>query len=175
MKRGWRISLVILIVLSCVGCDRATKHIARRELAFSPPISLLNDSIRLEYTENSGAVLGLGSNWPRESRVLMFVIFTGASLLFTLGYLARVPRLELMPLIGLSLMAGGGVGNLIDRIFNNGAVTDFVRLGIGPLRTGIFNLADVAVVAGISMLFLWGVGERNEPGTHSDSSQHPAA
>ena len=85
----------------------------------------------------------------------------------TLVYLMRVPSLDLMPVIGLSLMAGGGVGNLIDRIFNNGAVTDFVRLGIGPLRTGIFNLADVAVVVGISMLFLWGVGERKRPGEES--------
>jgi signal peptidase II len=64
-----------------------------------------------------------------------------------------------MPFIGLCLLTGGGLGNLIDRISNNGAVTDFLRLGIGPLRTGIFNLADVAIVSGVLMLLWWSVGE----------------
>lgn len=156
----WRFSLVILILLSCVGCDRATKNIAREEFVSSPPISLLNDFVRFEYVENSGALLGLGSNLPREGRFLLSVIFAGASLLVTLAYIASVHRLDLMPLIGLSLLAGGGVGNLIDRIFNNGAVTDFVRLGIGSFRTGVFNLADVAVVVGVVMILLWSAGER---------------
>jgi signal peptidase II len=52
------------------------------------------------------------------------------------------------------------MGNLIDRIINDGAVTDFVRLGIGSFRTGIFNLADVAIVVGVVMLLLWSVGGR---------------
>lgn len=156
----WRFSLAILILLSCAGCDRATKNIAREELVSSPPISLLNDFVRFEYVENSGALLGLGSNLPREGRFLLLVIFAGASLLLALGYIASVHRLDLMPLIGLSLLAGGGVGNLIDRIFNNGAVTDFVRLGFGSLRTGVFNLADVAILAGVLMLLLWSAGER---------------
>lgn len=96
---------------------------------------------------------------PSEGRFLLLVIFAGASLLLTLGYIASARSLDLLPFIGLSLLTGGGLGNLIDRISNNGAVTDFVRLGIGPFRTGIFNLADVAIVTGVLMLLLWSVGE----------------
>jgi signal peptidase II len=162
MKRVWRLSLVLLIVLCCAGCDRATKHVARRTLASSPPISLLNDSVRFEYSENPGAFLGLGSNLPSAVRLLLFVIFSGAGVLLALVYIARVDRLDLTPTIALSLLAGGGVGNLVDRISNNGAVTDFVRLGIGPLRTGIFNLADVAIVVGVLLLFLWSAGGRTD-------------
>ena len=169
MKRMWRLSLAILILLSCAGFDRVTKNIARESLASSPPISLLNDFVRFEYVENSGVLLGLGSNLPRESRFLLFVVFSSVGLLLILGYIVRVDRLDLMLLIGLSLLAGGGAGNLIDRIFNDGAVTDFVRLGIGVLRTGIFNLADVAIVAGAVMILLWSAGERGKEHSGEDS------
>ena len=50
--------------------------------------------------------------------------------------------------IAVSFILAGGIGNLIDRVSNHGLVTDFINLGIGPLRTGIFNVADVAVMFG---------------------------
>ena len=56
--------------------------------------------------------------------------------------------------LGVSLFSAGGIGNLIDRIANNGSVVDFIRIGIGPVRTGIFNFADVAIMAGSLLLFL---------------------
>ena len=152
VKRMWRFGLVILILVSCAGCDRATKNVARELLVSSPSISLLNDFVRFEYVENPGAFLGLGSNMPREVRFVLLVIFASVSLVLTLAFIATVPSLGLRPLIGLSLVAGGGVGNVIDRIFNNGAVIDFIRLGIGPFRTGIFNVADVAIVVGVVMI-----------------------
>jgi signal peptidase II len=83
--------------------------------------------------------------------------------------MARVDRLELVPTIALSLLAGGGIGNLIDRIANDGAVTDFVRIGIGPLRTGIFNLADVAIVVGVLVLALWNAVDGSE--THATAQE----
>ena len=58
-------------------------------------------------------------------------------------------------------MIGGGLGNLIDRIFNSGAVVDFVSIGLGGLRTGIFNVSDVAIVAGALLVFL-GIREREQ-------------
>jgi signal peptidase II len=137
---------------------------AREWLAPSPPISVLNDFIRFEYVENQGALLGLGSNMPREVRFGLFVILAGTSLVLTLAFSVRVHSLGLRPLIGLSLVAGGGVGNLIDRIINKGAVTDFVRIGIGSIRTGTFNVADVAIMAGVVMILLWLAGERKGTG-----------
>jgi signal peptidase II len=137
---------------------------AREWLASSPPVSVLNDFVRFEYVENQGALLGLGSNVSREGRFVLFVILAGVSLVLTLAFIVRVHSLGLRPLVGLSLVAGGGAGNLIDRIVNDGAVTDFVRLGIGSLRTGIFNVADVAIVVGAMMIVLWSAGERKGTG-----------
>lgn len=48
-----------------------------------------------------------------------------------------------------ALIIGGGLSNLIDRIINQGAVIDFMNIGVGSLRTGIFNVADVAIMVGM--------------------------
>jgi signal peptidase II len=66
----------------------------------------------------------------------------------------RTPRTTRGEWIALGLLAGGGLGNWLDRILNAGAVTDFVSLGLGRLRTGIFNVADVAVIGGALLLAL---------------------
>ena len=132
-----------------------TKNIAKESLAFSSPISLLNDSIRIEYTENTGAILGLGANWPSQVRFLFLVVFVSLVLAITLIVAVNTHSFSLIQLVGLSSIAAGGIGNLLDRLFNNGAVIDFMRLGIGPLRTGIFNIADVAIVAGVVAFLLF--------------------
>jgi signal peptidase II len=54
----------------------------------------------------------------------------------------------------LALVAGGGISNLIDRLLYNGRVTDFLNVGIGGVRTGIFNVADMAIMAGALLLLL---------------------
>jgi signal peptidase II len=63
---------------------------------------------------------------------------------------------DLRPLgiLGGSLIVGGGFSNLVDRIFNRGIVVDFMNMGVGGLRTGIFNVADVAIMAGVGLLLL---------------------
>jgi signal peptidase II len=154
MKRIYRLGLVVLILISCVGCDQATKNVAKKTLISSPPISLLNDSIRIEYTENPGAILSLGANWPGKARFLFFVVLVGLVLAVTLTFAVNTHGLGLIQLVGLSLLAAGGIGNWLDRLFNNGAAIDFIRLGIGPLRTAIFNVADVAILGGISIFLL---------------------
>jgi signal peptidase II len=125
-----------------------TKNIAKESLAPSSPISLLNDSIRIEYIENPGAILGLGANLPSEARLVFSVVFVSLILAITLAFVVNTHRFSLMQLVGISLVAAGGVGNLLDRLFNNGAVIDFIWLGLGPLQTGIFNVADVAILGG---------------------------
>jgi signal peptidase II len=55
------------------------------------------------------------------------------------------------PVFGAVLLAAGGIGNLIDRILRDGAVIDFMNLGIGPVRTGIFNVADVQIMAAVAI------------------------
>lgn len=54
----------------------------------------------------------------------------------------------------LALICGGGIGNLIDRVRFDGHVTDFLNLGVGSIRTGIFNVADMALMIGVALFFL---------------------
>jgi signal peptidase II len=154
VQRIPRLGLVVLILVACTSCDQITKSIARESLATSSPISLLNDSIRLQYIENPGAILGLGGDLPREARVLFAIAFVSVVLAFTLIFAWNTHHFGLMQLAGMSLVAAGGLGNLLDRLANDGSVIDFVRLGIGPLQTGIFNLADVAIMSGALTLLL---------------------
>ena len=63
--------------------------------------------------------------------------------------------------LAIVLLLAGGIGNLIDRTFHGGLVIDFLNVGIGPLRTGIFNVADMAIMAGFGLLILYSVGFRD--------------
>ena len=149
-----RFILASLLILLCGACDQSTKWLAQTHLPRHAPISFAGDLVRLQYAENPGAFLSLGASLPERWR---FVIFTGgvALVLAVLTvYLLFFASLRPVPLIALSLVSGGGLSNLYDRIVYGGHVIDFLNVGIGPLRTGIFNVADMAIMAG-TLLFLF--------------------
>lgn len=156
MTTRWRLALLTLVMLCCVGCDQATKAMARDSLV-GRTISMLGGAVRFEYAENTGAFLSLGASLPSGIRALLFVGGTG---LIVVGLLVAMARGghggSPSGSFGLALLAGGAVGNLIDRVAYDGAVVDFVSVGLGSLRTGIFNLADVAITAGVILVALQG-------------------
>lgn len=157
MTRALHFALMFLL-LSCVGCDQATKILAKSHLASRLPMDYLNGAVRIQYAENTGAFLSLGANLPEEARFILFVLLVGPILITGLAFAFRSDRMVPAQKMGLILAVGGGMGNLIDRIAH-GAVVDFVSLGIGPLRTGIFNLADVAITAGLVLFLAAGARE----------------
>jgi signal peptidase II len=154
MNPGKRTFLIALVLFSCVGCDQVTKNIARQTLANSEPIIFLNNIFRLQYVENPGAFLSLGAGSPEQIRFWIFTIFTGVFLAGMLVYLLVSPNISKVKMVSLSLVLGGGVGNLIDRISNEGRVIDFMNIGIGSLRTGVFNVADVLLSCGVVWFFV---------------------
>jgi signal peptidase II len=156
MKKYLQFLLVLLVLLCCVGCDQAVKAIAKGALAFSPPVLLLAGAVRLQYAENPGAFLSLGAGLPAGVRYLFGVVLVGATQLALFAFLMRARNLTTRQRLGFSLFLAGGLGNWIDRIANHGRVIDFVSLGLGPLHTGIFNVADVAITAGIVVILLSG-------------------
>jgi signal peptidase II len=158
--------LLFLAILFCgVGCDQATKSVAKAYLSGTQPIVLLGDTIRLELAKNYGAFLSLGSAIGESSSGIVLSVVVGLVLGGLLVYLF-VSRPQ-NPLVGVSiaLIVGGGVSNLIDRLRYGGYVVDFLNVGIGSLRTGIFNVADMAIMAGV---VLWAFSDklwaRNEQG-----------
>jgi signal peptidase II len=158
---------VLMLAGATVGCDRMTKHIAARVLAGVPAQSFLGDTIRLQYAENPGAFLSLGANLPRAARLGLFTFGTGLILIAMIVAAIRL-RGRGWAFLGLSLYIAGGASNFADRVIR-GSVTDFMNVGVGPLRTGIFNVADIAIVAGIGVLVLVHVRDGRRPaGTDQD-------
>ena len=149
MSRFQRLAFVLVMLVVCTGCDQISKVYAQQNLSSALPISLLFDTIRIQYMENHGATLGLGANLPENVRFVIFVVLIGLVLFAAFGYLMLSSDLNRGQIVGLALVISGGLGNLLDRLLNHGAAIDFLNLGIGSLRTGVFNLADVVVYAGM--------------------------
>ena len=155
MKASGR-GLALVLLLFTVGCDRLTKNIAVNHLAGEPARLYLFGLLRLEYAENTGAFLSMGATLPSAMRT---ALLTGgvAVLLMVVALLAIRNRWTGACLVGAALMWAGGVSNLIDRAFQ-GSVVDFINLGIGSLRTGIFNVADIAVMLGAALILVGDIG-----------------
>ena len=143
----------VLLVLT-LGVDRWTKVLAQQHLKGTPRQSFLADTVRLDYAENRGAFLSLGASLSEGARMAIFSWAVGALLLGLTAAVYLRRDLSARARLALAAVASGGLGNLYDRVFENGVVTDFMNLGIGPLRTGIFNVADVAIVVGVALLAL---------------------
>lgn len=157
-----RASSAYINAAPAIGCDRVTKHVAATTLSEAPSRSFLADTFRLEYVENTGAFLGLGSDWPLPVRTAIFAVGNGL-LLVALAVLAMRGRWPRRALLGVALFVAGGASNLVDRI-TYGMVIDFMNVGIGPVRTGIFNVADMAIMLGSGIIVLEGNrSDRNAP------------
>lgn len=154
MTRLPRATLVLLVIFFCIATDQATKWVAKKVLAPDALISFAGDMFRLQYAENTGAFLSLGATLPEPWRHLVFTVSVGVFLLALLAYLLLNRSLPRSDLTWLSLVCGGGLSNLIDRIAYDGRVVDFLNVGIGPLRTGIFNVADMAITAAAILLVI---------------------
>ena len=152
-----RIKIILFCVSSLlfIGCDRITKDIAKEHLMYHAPISYLHNTIILEYVENTGAALSLGDSL---SKPVSFWLLSIVPLLFLVVLfiyaILKIRVLTSLKLLAFSLIFAGGLGNIIDRLLFDRHVTDFMNVGIGSLRTGIFNVADMCVTAGVIMLLV---------------------
>jgi signal peptidase II len=146
-----RFFLAFAIVVT-IGCDRVTKHVAATTLAGTAGHSFLADTVRLQYAENPGGFLGIGGDLHPDIRTSVFTVATGAMLM---GMVAAAIRWRMRgpALLGLTVFVAGGASNWIDRLIR-GFVVDFLNVGVGPVRTGIFNVADVAIMAGAALMLL---------------------
>ena len=171
MTRRITTHLVLLIaVIATIGCDQVTKHMATSTLSGAPGRSYLSGVVRMEFTENTGGFLGLGSNLAPAART---VLFTGATGVMLAGVIVMAfrERLKGLALLGVALFVAGGASNWIDR-FANGRVVDFLIVDAGVVRTGVFNVADMALLLGCALFLLAQFREVRETGQTTVS--HPS-
>lgn len=128
----------------------------------------LYDLLRVGYTENTGAFLGMGSNLSPEHRFWLFSVLAGLLLIGLFVYLLFSKPASFASVTGFALILSGGGSNLYDRIVNNGAVIDFLNIGISSVRTGIFNIADMAIMAGAVLA----VVASSNTGSGATASEH---
>ena len=148
-----KIVLVVAIAAAVVTADLVAKAVFERAFSDQPTLHLLGDTVRIGFVLNSGVFLSLGSALEPTTRFWLFVVGVGGVLAMLLGLTLRDPRFRKPEVVAVAAIVGGGIGNLIDRV-QLGAVRDFLNVGIGSLRTGIFNVADMAITFGGIALIL---------------------
>lgn len=150
-----RIGTIFLVSISCVGCDQTTKLLATEYLPKGGMDTYFYDILRVGYTENIGAFLGIGNSLSEEYRYGIFVVAVGAIICGLLLYLVLNSKQNYYSVAALSLVFSGGISNFFDRVVNNGAVVDFLNIGFGSvIRTGVFNVADMAIFLGTFVYFI---------------------
>ncbi len=144
--------LLLLAIVATIGCDQVTKRMATSSLPGTSGRSYLGGAVLVAYAENTGGFLGLGAELPPAARTAIFTGATGIMLLCMIGIAIR-ERFQGWALLGATLFVAGGASNWVDRLAY-GRVVDFLNVGIGPVRTGIFNVADVVLMLGGALLFV---------------------
>jgi signal peptidase II len=153
-NRTRAIITALLIVLANIAIDQYTKQLARENLQDKGTIKVVGTIFVLVYAENEGGFLSLGSSIPEFPRRILLTWLPTAIMAGMLFYLFFSKTLTRSQLICLATILGGGVSNLMDRFIYDGHVTDFMNFGVGGLRTGILNVADLSITFGAIALLL---------------------
>lgn len=113
------------------------------------------DVVALGYVENKGAAFGSFSNVPEQYRAPLFHLVSIGAVLLALYYWGQLRggRDERLARVGLPLVLGGALGNVVDRV-TRGFVIDFIDVHWGERLGPAFNLADAALVTGVALLFV---------------------
>ncbi len=149
-KKISRALMIVIVVLANIGCDQITKDMAVEQLANKPSMYYMNDMFVLTFVENDGAFLSLGSDFPATLQFILLKLLPVIMLLVLSYYTFTSKTLNKYQTLALSFILGGGISNIIDRLLY-GKVVDFMNMGIGDIRTGIFNFADVSIMVGIGI------------------------
>lgn len=147
-----RLALLAAVAAVVIVLDQWTKILVRRHVA--APRVYASGLLTLLHTENTGAFLSLGATLPDLARTVIFGGFVAVILvIFTIAVL-RGSISGAGDTVAAAAIIAGGVGNLIDRLLRSGRVTDFLYLEAGPLHTGVFNVADMAITCGVIWLLI---------------------
>ena len=148
-SRAAHFTLALLIVL----LDRWTKHLAATRIAMYAHIQIIPGFFRLTHTENTGAAFSLFADSPSHWKTGLLIAFSVVAMIVVVALLWKQQRPLTLSGIALSLILGGAVGNLWDRVAS-GRVVDFLLFYVRTHQWPVFNLADSAIVVGASLLVI---------------------
>lgn len=143
-RRRFNVWLFLVISLAILMLDQAVKRYISVNLEIGQVIRVLPGVLDLTHIENPGGAFGI-----LAYQTQLFITLGAIFYLMVVFYLMRASLLDIRPVLGLAVLSGGVLGNLIDRV-RQGYVTDYLHLHYWP----VFNLADVFITAGAACLFL---------------------
>jgi len=145
------LATAVFIALFTSGCDLSSKRWAILSTAAGPR-SVIPGALDLVHWENPGMAFSLMRTWPPTLRTI--ILGTAALAAIAIGFYAVATRpMRRSAIIAIGLIAGGALGNLIDRA-QNGTVTDFLHVHRGAFDWPAFNVADIAVTCGAILFAL---------------------
>ena len=147
-----RILSPVIFIMAVVVFDQWTKLLAGSFLTKGVEVTFFSNFFKFTLVQNYGGFLGIIANLPESWRFFLLTVCVSMLLIICLGYLLWSDKTTPHYDLPLALVIGGGIGNLVDRLLHNGGVTDFLSIGVGSFRTGIFNLADVSILIGSFIL-----------------------
>ena len=162
---------VVVVVAVTVGLDQWTKHLATVHLQGEPDQFYLGGILRLTHVHNTGAFLSIGSGLNDFWRPILLNLFPALLLLALLYYIFREKLLNAWQVIALSLIVGGGLSNIVDRLLY-GHVVDMLHLKAFGLQTGIFNVADMAIMGGMFIMLPFALRPERKP--EAEAEVHPS-
>ncbi|HEX4783956.1 MAG TPA: signal peptidase II [Candidatus Sulfotelmatobacter sp.] len=151
-------SIHFLLALLIVLLDRWTKRLVAAHIAMYSHIQIIPGFFRLTHTENTGAAFSLFADSPSHWKTMLLIGFSVVAMIVVSAMLWKQTRALTITSIALSLILGGAVGNLWDRIAS-GRVVDFLLFYVKQYQWPVFNLADSSIVVGAALLvidILWG-------------------
>jgi signal peptidase II len=143
----------LVIALLVVLLDRWSKNIVAKRIALYNHIQIIPGFFRLTHTENTGAAFSLFADSPSPWKTGMLIAFSAIALVVVSVVLWRNHHAHVVTGLGLSLIMGGAIGNLWDRVVS-GRVVDFLLFYVKRYQWPVFNLADSAIVVGAGLLIL---------------------
>jgi signal peptidase II len=144
--------IVILSVLcTCGFCDQTGKFLAGLFLSDGTVWSFFSDTIRTRLVHNEGGVMSLGATASPVWQWFL-IVWTVCVLLTVLAYALSSRTARMGVVVSAALVFSGGATNLVDRLVHHGSVVDFININVTGLRVAVFNLADVAIIAGFLLL-----------------------
>ena len=155
-------SVHFLLALMVFLLDRWTKHLAAIRIPMYTNIDVIPGFFRLTHTENTGAAFSLFADSTSHWRTTLLIAFSVLAMVVVLFLLWKQAQAFTMTGIALSLILGGAVGNLWDRVAR-GRVVDFLLLYVKHYQWPVFNLADSAIVVGATLLAIDILFSRSRP------------
>jgi len=141
----------VLLVAATLAFDRWTKALIQKRFDLNASMSVIDGFFNITYVRNTGVAFGIFSSISSPAKSVLLSVFTACAAVVVITFSVRTPAHNRLLQIALSLVLGGALGNLYDRLAY-GYVVDFLELYAGNYHWPSFNVADTAISIGVALL-----------------------